>query len=327
MVISQASTGTLAEALLSSQGFVTGSLELDANYSTGWLTSINRPYDSAGSLKLYVDPSEGTHTTYDTLAGGFSFPDDSRNVYDGYKGWSLNSPEAGRALRYLLPGETNDRFPDFELSYTSYGIWYVDSVGRYGPLDEHDQHDFATFFYFGIPTALTDLLRSGTANYRGIAEGRLYDLTTDYELKGTAELFANFASGDVGATMQLNGTDLSNGSVIDFGTFDGIAILAADANAFSGTWFASSAGFEGSILGSFFGPEAAEFGYTFGINKPDLSAIGGGVVVGGRTHRLRRFHRHRRLHRHRPHRRRRPHPPGVRFRWLPRRPSKRFRPV
>lgn len=238
-------------------------------------------YGSPGSLKLYADPTNGTHTTYDTLAGGFSFSDDSRNVHGGYKGWSLNAPEAGRALRYLLPSETNDRFPDFELTYTSYGIWYVNSVGRYGPFNEHDQHELATFFYFGIPTALSDLPRNGIAAYRGIAEGKLYDLATDYALTGTATLWANFGTGNIETTLLLNGVDSLTGNAVGFGTFNGLARLTSGENGFRGVWVASSAGFEGSILGSFFGPAATEFGYTFGINKPDLSAIGGGVVVGG----------------------------------------------
>lgn len=124
--------------------------------------------------------------------------------------------------------------------------------------------------------------RSGTGVFDGVAEGRLYDLTGDYELQGTATLFADFGAGAIETTLRLDGLDVSTGNSIDFGTFDGLARLTSGENVFRGTWIASSAGFEGSILGSFFGPGASEFGYTFGINKPDLSAIGGGVVVGGR---------------------------------------------
>lgn len=132
-VIDQASSGTLKEALQSPQGFLTGSLELDANYSTGWLTSVNREYGSPDSLKLYVDPTERTDTAYDALAGGVPLPEQTWHHSPGYRVWGLNSVEAARGLRYMLPEETNERFPGFQLTYVSYGIWRADSVGRYDP--------------------------------------------------------------------------------------------------------------------------------------------------------------------------------------------------
>jgi hypothetical protein len=170
----------------------------------------------------------------------------------------------------LLPGQTNDRFGNFELTYTSYGYSYVNTVGRQDSLGAHDQHQIETFFYFGIPTTVTDVPRSGTASYTGISEGRLYDLTSEYQLKGTATLNADFASGDIETTLLLSGMNATDGSTVNLGTFDGVAKLPSDANSFRGTWVASSTGYVGSILGNFFGPAAAEFGYTFGINKPDL---------------------------------------------------------
>jgi hypothetical protein len=38
----------------------------------------------------------------------------------------------------------------------------------------------------------------------------------------------------------------------------------------------------GSVQGTFFGPAAEEVGYSFGINSPDLTRIGGGAAVGKR---------------------------------------------
>ena len=96
--IPQASNGTLQDALKTPQGFVTGSLQLDANYETGYLTSTNRPYGSSFSLLLYADPDKGTNTFYNTRGGGFSFKETDQNCFEGYRGWSLNSPEGGRAL-------------------------------------------------------------------------------------------------------------------------------------------------------------------------------------------------------------------------------------
>lgn len=274
VVIPQATSGTLKEALATEQGFVTGSLELDANYNTYWLTSNNQPYGSGTSLKLYVDPSTGTVTVYDTLGGGVPFGEGNEIGDAGYRSWGRNSLEAGRRLRFLNPEETTSDHPEFQLTYTSYGSYTVDSSLRGG-----NERLIDTFFYFGIPTAPDSLPRSGSASYQGIAAGKLYDFQAEYDLYGTATLVADFASGNIETEMWLKG--YTPGREIDLGVFDGLAKITTGQNAFRGGWIASSAGFEGSILGAFFGPEAEEFGYTFGIHKPDLSAIGGGVVVGG----------------------------------------------
>lgn len=285
-VIPQETSGTLAAALQSAQGFLTGSLELDADYTEGWISSRNTSYGASSSLKLYVDPDAGTSTVYDTLGGGVAFTDGSRTTYDGWTSWGLNSMEAGRKLRYSLPDQPLDRFPDVQLTYAGYGVSFVDSRGR-GSVADNDQHDLATFFYFGIPTASSNVPLSGTADYGGVAEGRLYNYAGDYEvgdydLKGTATLTADFGTGRISTTLLLDASDRSGGGgQFSLGSFEGFALLMSGESAFQGLWTASSEGYEGSISGSFFGPDASEFGYTFGINKPDLSAIGGGVVVGG----------------------------------------------
>jgi hypothetical protein len=269
-------SGTLAQALTTPQGFMSGSLELDADYTAGVLSSINRPYASATSLKLYVEPDKGTITAYDTLGGGFPIPDDDVGKI-GFEERGINQLDAARSVLYRLPEQGDQEYPNFALTYTSYGQYTADSArGAY------DGQTLDTFFYFGIPTAIADLPRSGDATYSGIAAGKLYDFSGgEYTLDGTASLTANFASGSVETTMLLMA--YAPGSTLDLGTFDGLAALDGGANSFRGTWVGSSTGYEGSILGSFFGPAAAEFGYSFGINKPDLTAIGGGVVIGGQN--------------------------------------------
>jgi hypothetical protein len=275
VVIPQATSGTLLQALKGPQGFLTGSLELGLDYDAQQLTSINRVYSSG--LKLYVEPDKNTVTAYNTLGGGYPFTDGYRIGKGGYEEWGANSPEAARKLLYRIPEQGSDEYPDFALTYTSYGHYTADSA-RGG----YNGQTLDTFFYFGIPTALANLPRSGEANYTGVADGMLYDYTGgSYVLDGTASLKANFASGSIETTMLLKA--FAPGSTLDLGTFDGLAALDSGSNSFRGTWVASSAGYEGSILGSFFGPAAEEFGYSFGINKPDLTAIGGGVIIGGQN--------------------------------------------
>lgn len=267
--------GKLADALKTPQGFLTGSSELDAAYSDNYLQSINRSYGASTSLKLYVEPDKGTVTVYDTRGGGVPFGEGYVIGKTGYRSWGRNAIDAARSVEYLAPEEWSQEYPDFELTYTSYGYYRVDSTYRGG-----DEHLLETFFYFGIPTSLTDMPRTGTASYRGIADGKLYDFYQgEYDLKGEATLLADFSSGSLETSMFLKG--FQPGSEIDLGSFDGAARM--DGNTFRGTWIDSSAGYEGSIAGAFFGPEASEFGYSFGINKPDLTAIGGGVVVGGKN--------------------------------------------
>ena len=77
---------------------MTGSLELDAHYSTGILRSINRAYETDSSLKLYFEPDPENVTIYDTLGGGLSFGEANRVSEMGYRGWGANSIEVGSAM-------------------------------------------------------------------------------------------------------------------------------------------------------------------------------------------------------------------------------------
>jgi hypothetical protein len=114
-VIPQVTTGTLAQALTAPQGFVTGSLQLDADYTAEQLSSINRPYGSATSLKLYVEPDKGTITAYDTLGGGFPIPDDDVGKI-GFEERGINQLDAARSVLYRLPEQGDQEYPDFALT-------------------------------------------------------------------------------------------------------------------------------------------------------------------------------------------------------------------
>ena len=95
-------------------------------------------------------------------------------------------------------------------------------------------------------------------------------------------LGANFATGAIGTTLTLSGTNTTNGLLITIPVLNGTAAIGAGTNSFLGTLTTTDNSFVGSLQGAFFGPTAQEIGYSFAINSPDLTRVGGGVAVGKR---------------------------------------------
>lgn len=280
-------TGTLTEALKTPQDFRTGSTQVEWDRVEGWLTTRNSVYGQDERLRFFSTPDEGASdhdhsyhsaqfAAYNAPGGGFS--NHPHSTDPARVGWSLNMVGGGRSLYFRRPEFEDPLNPDLWLSYVSAGHWSFESfdaeVGFY-PLYSD------TFFYFGIPTAIDDLPRMGSASFIGIASGRLYGAYDIYALSGTATLTADFSAGSFSTGMQLTGTGRYGAGLVDVGWFEGRGTISAASNDFQGIWTDSAYGYEGSILGAFFGPNAEEFGYSFAINSPDLSELGGGVVIGG----------------------------------------------
>jgi hypothetical protein len=124
-----------------------------------------------------------------------------------------------------------------------------------------DRHYFA----YGVPTPSLNAPRSGTGTYVGIALGTGIVETRNnngsthnlYDLAGTNVFNANFASSAFTSTLQLTGTDRSNGASVNFSPYS-----------FNGTIFRqtfTTADNGRTMNGSFFGQNADEMGAYFRI--------------------------------------------------------------
>ena len=270
--------GTLVDALKSAQDFRTGSITIDLNYYTGFLSTRNVVYGRDSNARLFNDPSNGgRYTLYNAVAAGQSF---DTNLYGSANtGWSRNAVDGGRALAFRVPEYRDSANPHLWLSYVSFGTWLFDEHNPRGiSLSLRKVNDY---FYFGIPTAAADLPTTGTASLEGIVQGKLYAADArEYDLQGTATFYADFSAQAFSTQLIMSGTGRDFSGTLDIGKLVGGGQISSDSR-FRGIWTESANGYSGSILGSFFGPQAQEFGYSFGINNAGLTALGGGSVIGG----------------------------------------------
>jgi hypothetical protein len=270
-------TGTVVDALKTSADFRTGSTEVIFDVAAQTVQSRNKAYDAPGSIRIYFDAPSGKYIVSNIVGTAHRFPDgfttDSGPPFTSY---GQNSVDGVRRLSVLTPSASNSKI---SLSYTSFGVWQFDSADR---TDIDPQINDFHFFYFGIPTPVSDLPRTGTGTYTGVAQGILFDPQAIYALDGSMSLSADFAAGSLGTTLALNGTSTTNGLRITIPTLTGAATISADKNSFVGALTTADNSFVGSLQGAFFGPAAQEVGYSFAINSPDLTRVGGGVAVGKR---------------------------------------------
>jgi hypothetical protein len=273
-------SGTLIDAIKTNADFRTGSTEVIDDAIAGTVSSRNKAYDLPTSIRVYFDATAGKYIVSNIIGTAHRFPDG----YSFYGGPGLttygqNATDGGRRLNILTPMVNN---PKIALTYTSYGVWQFDSSDR---RDIDPQINDYHFFYFGVPTSVDAMPRTGVASYSGLAEGVLFDLKTEntsYRLDGTMTLSADFAAATLNTQLALKGTNTSNGLLITIPNLSGVATIGAGTNAFRGELTSTDASLAGSVQGAFFGPAAQEVGYSFAVNDPGLSRIGGGVAVGKR---------------------------------------------
>ncbi len=271
-------TGTLVDALLSPQGFRTGSISIDLNYYTGFLSTRNALYGRDSNPRLFNDPSNGgRYTLYNAVAAGQSF--DTNLAGGPNTGWSRNAVDGVRALSFRLPEYRDSANPHLWLSYVTFGAWLFDEHAPGGT--GASLRELNNYFYFGIPTAPADLPTTGTASMEGIVRGTLYSAETrQYDLQGTATFYADFSAKAFSTELNITGVGHDFVGTLNIGKLVGGGSIGGDSR-FIGVWTESANGYAGSISGSLFGPQAHEFGYTFGINNAALTSLGAGVVVGG----------------------------------------------
>ena len=134
------------------------------------------------------------------------------------------------------------------LTYSSYGFWrHTDTAANLTTY---------TSFLYGEPTGSANMPRTGTASYQGVATGLVMEgaitLPDKFSFAGTATLAADFGANTISTVLNLGG----------LGTYSGSGAIVADQ--FSGPLTSSNTNFTtGQFAGGFFGPNAAEAGYTF----------------------------------------------------------------
>ncbi len=171
---------------------------------------------------------------------------DTNNVNDTYD-FSINK---------------NDGYVDTlgQYDYTAWGEW----KGTNPEFNNTTGHWIA-----GEQTMNDDLPDSGTIDYDGIVLGTVYN-GTDYEsLNGTSSIRANFDNDEVTGTLSIKYAD--SGNTFSNAQLEDVTIQDAQ-NFFSGDL--KDGNDTGSIEGVFFGPQAAEVGGQWELDKDGNSATG-----------------------------------------------------
>ena len=153
---------------------------------------------------------------------------------------------------FFNPGSGN---PQLVLTHTSFADF---TVTRNGPVQAISKRDFVVF---GIPTPAAQAPRTGTGTYTGVAYGAGNAGATALNFDGTSSLSANFGAGSFTASVALTARDpLANTNFV-------LAPLTFAGSIFNGTSIVGNG--INDFLGTFFGPNAAEFGAAFAKNGND----------------------------------------------------------
>jgi len=174
-------------------------------------------------------------------------------------------------LRNAGPGN-----PQLVLTYASYGA-LQNIVNRGSTLDVRTM-----FLTYGIPTAPSDMPRTGSAAYTTLIDGLYAANSGVYSIAGASSFSADFGTGNVNYAMTPVGTNVVTGASKAFGTTNGTgSILVASTVSFLGGGAANALGYSSGMSGSFFGPAAAEMGAVFTLTGPD--GAGTGAMLGRRN--------------------------------------------
>jgi len=238
-----------------------GSFTVNKLNTSGQPSGLSINYDSAtGNYKV----DDGTNSAIFTGASR-----SSAGYIDSYSSQSGTVTDKLNLYSNVRSGASQTGAP-VALTYLSYGSW--------SHTDSQNADTRVTDFIFGYPTASTDMPRSGTATYQTSVSGQeLFNGYSprlgQYDVGGSATLSANFGTGAIDTTLQLQRT-LDNGVI---GTFTGSGTI--NSNQFTGTFSATDPNFQsGSFSGGFFGPQAAEAGYTFSIRQHNPDPYGGAAL-------------------------------------------------
>lgn len=236
------------------------------------------------TVTFSYDAATGTYTIKnDTTSATFVASSGSRS--GTFNKYTLESGQTTDELT-LFRNVASGSYSGIQLSYLSFGNW--------SHANSQTGERQLTYFLFGYPTATSDMPRSGSASYNTAVTGNIRDIrptvdgVTEYQVGGSATFSANFGSGTVSTELTLVRSDQ-----LQLGSYSGMGTISA--NEFSGTFSSTNQYFHsGAFMGGFFGPAAAEMGYTFTIRNYNPDPTSGasvnyvdqwiaGTVVGTKT--------------------------------------------
>jgi hypothetical protein len=210
--------------------------------TTSGVTSGFGNYARATSTVVY-DPSTDTYTIRDTgsLSTKSSFgPSDVASTSGNFTIYSKNG--GTETLRLLDKSAVG-------LTYVDYGEWKRSSTAN-GTTSVND-----TYLVFGSKTPAASVPRTGSAGYTTMYDGNFVDKNGEHALSGTGAMTADWGSGTLSYTANING--VPSGAL----AFAGSGSINFRSAGF--TTSTTGGGYNFNQYGNFYGPNADEVGGLF----------------------------------------------------------------
>jgi hypothetical protein len=218
-------------------------------------TAVTPAPFSDGRLEISYDAADNSYTVRDGTYSQEFLPADIR-ITDGTNGPAFVNYVRNPGTRnsdYLSLYRPSGGGGDVALTYTTLAmstrIAITDSADGKTTTTRTD----AFWGMGGFETVASDMPRTGTASYLGVLRGFSFDGPTTLNVSGQSRLTADFAAATVRAELFANRAGFSTLLL------DGTGAIAAAR--FGGT--ITGGGFSGAFDGAFFGPSAAEIGFSF----------------------------------------------------------------
>ena len=228
------------------------------------------------AVTIRYDAAAGTYTVQDDLASASFGASNLASTSKGFEVYTKTGGTVSDTLNLLVnarPGAPKASAP-LQLSYLSLAIW--------GHTDSLSGDNRKTYILFGFPTGAANMPRTGSASYRTFVTGTRTErapsmaVTRELEIRGSASLTANFATGAIATQLVL--TPLTGPG--SFGTFVGTGAIYDGTDQFGGTFASTNPNFwNGGFYGSFYGPGAKEMGYGFMTSEYNPDPYAGAAVV------------------------------------------------
>ena len=225
--------------------------------TTSGVTSGFGNYTRATSIVVY-DPATDTYTLRDTGSLSTQSSFGPSNIASTSGNFIIYSKNGGAETFRLLDKSA------VALTYVDYGEWKRSSTSN-GTTSVND-----TFVVFGSKTPSASVPRTGSASYTTMYDGNFVDKNGEHALSGAGSMTADWASGTLSYTANING--VPSGSL----AFAGSGSINFRSAGF--TTSTSSGGYNFSQSGNFYGPSADEVGGLFRLwNR---TGAGQGAFVG-----------------------------------------------
>ena len=215
-------------------------------------------YDAADESYRYAGytESEGRFTPSDIVSPALS----------EFKVYRINAGAEDIELALYQPANGGQ----VALTYSGFGVYRRTFEDAAEILVRQD------WFLYGLDTLEGVLAaRTGTGTYNGIARGVAgsTDGLRQLDVVGTSQFVIDFASQGYSGWLRLQGSDVNNGSTVDFGQFDLTPGNGYLRNAFT-TGLQQAGSNVGDVQLRFYGPTGEELAGVFGISTDDFAIAG-----------------------------------------------------